>query len=485
VAARLRLGAALGTLVFLSACVVGPNYVSPRSQMPARFVEHASGLSRDEGTVGTRWWEAGFRDPVLDQLVAEALRSSPTLQIASDRIVAAREELAEVSTEDLPQVAAQGAYARQHGSKNVPIGTPPGGLGPDINSNLWLAGFDMSWEVDLFGGTRRAIESVSASASATVADGQEAELSLVAEVVRDYVALRTEQRLLGIAEQIRASRHTDLQLVMARFDSGLTGALDAARARADLADSEAQIPAIEAAVRASIYRLGTLIGRPPETLLPLLIRPLPVPTVHGQVPVGLPSDLLERRPDIRAAERRVAAANARIGMREAELFPQFSLTGVAGLESLDAGDFVSGGSRYFAIGPSITWQVFDAGRIRDQVMVERAHTDVASARYRETVLRALDEVETALVTFGRSQISRNALHQEVAARLQALEIAQRLYARGIESFLSVLDAERTLYASQMSLATADQTTTDSYVTLIKALGGGWDNTKCNPPKEGS
>jgi outer membrane protein, multidrug efflux system len=427
--------------------------------------------------VGTRWWAAGLKDPVLDRLVAEALRSSPTLQIASDRIVEAREELAGVSTEELPQVAAQGAYARQHGSKNVPIGTPPGGLGPDINSNLWLAGFDMSWEVDLFGGTRRAIESASASASATLADGQEAEVSLVAEIVRDYVELRTEQRLLGIAVEIRASRRTDLQLVMARLDSGLTGALDAARARADLDDSEAQIPAIEAAVRASIYRLGTLVGRPPEALLPLLVRPQPVPAVHGQVPVGLPSDLLLRRPDIRAAERRVAAANARIGMQEAALFPQFSLTGAAGVESLDAGNFLSGGSRYFAIGPSITWLVFDAGAIRDQVMVERARTDVASARYRETVLRALDEVETALVTYGRSQISRNALDQEVGARRQALAIAQRLYAHGIESFLSVLDAERTLYASQMSLASVDEATTDSYVALIKALGGGWANAK--------
>jgi outer membrane protein, multidrug efflux system len=414
---------------------------------------------------------------VLDRLVGEALRGSPSLQIASDRIIEAREELAGISTAELPVVAAQGAYARQHGSKNVPIGTPPGGLGPDLDSNLWLAGFDMSWELDLFGGTRRAIESASAAASAALADRQAAELSLEAEVARDYVELRTEQRRLAIAEQIKASRSTDLELVMARFDSGLTGSLDAARARADLDDSEAQIPAIEAAVRTAIYRLGTLVGSPPETLLPLLIRPRPVPAVHSQVPVGLPSDLLERRPDIRAAERRVAAANARIGMREAELFPQFSLTGGAGLESLGAGDFVSGGSRYFAIGPSITWLVFDAGRVRDEVLAQRARTDAAAARYRATVLLALDEVETALVTYGRSQINRNALTEEVAARRQALTIAQRLYTHGIEDFLSVLDAERTLYASQMSLASADETTTDSYIALIKALGGGWTNTK--------
>jgi outer membrane protein, multidrug efflux system len=480
VVARLRLGIArdlaLGALLLLSGCTVGPNYVRPRPQLPARFIEQGPGLPHGGRPVGARWW-AGLEDPVLDRLIGEALTGSPGLQIASDRIIEAREELAGISTEELPLVEAQGAYARQHGSKNVPIGTPPGGLGPGVDSNLWLAGFDMSWEADLFGGTRRAIESASASASAALADRQEAELSLVAEVVRDYVELRTEQRRLGIAEQIRASRSTDLELVTARFESGLTGALDAARARADLDDSEAQIPAIQAAVRAAIYRLGTLVGRPPETLLPLLIRPRPIPAVHSQVPVGLPSDLLERRPDIRAAERRVAAANARIGMQEAELFPQFSLTGAAGLESLDAADFVSAGSRYFAIGPSITWLVFDAGRIRDQVMVQRARTDVAAAKYRETVLFALGEVETALVTYGRSQIRRNALNQEVAARQQALRIAQRLYTHGIENFLAVLDAERTLYAAQMSLASADETTIDSYIALVKALGGGWASAK--------
>lgn len=426
--------------------------------------------------MGAQWW-TGLGDPVLDRLVDEAFTGSPSLQIAADRIIEAREELAGISTEELPVAGAQGAYARQHGSKNVPIGTPPGGLGPGVDSNLWLAGFDMSWEADLFGGTRRAIESANASASAALADRQEAELSLVAELARDYVELRTEQRRLAIAEQIRASRSVDLELVMVRFDSGLTGALDTARARADLDDSEAQIPAIEAAVRAAIYRLGTLVGRPPETLLPLLIRPRPIPAVHSDVPVGLPSDLLERRPDIRAAERRIAAANARIGMREAELFPQFSLTGAAGLESLDGGNLLTGGSRYFAIGPSITWLVFDAGRIRDEVLAQRAQTGVAAATYREAVLLALDEVETALVTYGRSQIKLNALTREVAARQQALTIAQRLYTAGIENFLSVLDAERTLYASQMSLAAADQTSTDSYLTLVKALGGGWANSK--------
>lgn len=464
-----------GGLGLLAGCTVGPTYVRPKVDLPARFTEQAVPAEQAEA-IELDWWK-GLGDPLLDRLITKGLADSPSLEIAHARVIEAREELAAVSTERAPEVDLATGYARQHGSEHVPVGTPPGGLGPGMGSNLWLAGFDASWEADIFGGTRRAVESARASVSAAVDDQREAQLVLVAEIARDYVELRTEQRRLTIAQAVLAMRRDNLELVTARFDSGLTGALDASRARADLADSESDIPAIEAAEHGAIYRLGVLIGQPPETLLSMLIPSHPIPTVHTEVPVGLPSDLLERRPDIRAAERRLASANARIGMRKADLFPHFSLTGAAGVESLGAGDFLSGGSRYFTIGPSITWQVFDAGRIRDEVMIERARTDVAAADYQSTVLTALAEVETALVTYGQSQIQRNALAAEVAARRQAVSLATRLYSHGIENFLAVLDAERTLYVAELSLARADATTTDSFIALVKALGGGWEHTK--------
>ena len=460
--------------LWLAGCEVGPDYRVPKTALPTHFTEEPPRVPAQAGRPQQDWWQA-LHDPVLDELIADGLQGSPDLAAARARIIEARAERGAVAGERLPEVSTEGAYARQHGSADVPLGTPPGGLGLDTTSNLWLAGFDASWELDLFGGTRRAVESADAALAASVADRDDAELMLTAEVARDYVELRTEQRRLAVAREILAVRQDQLALVNARFHSGLASALDAARAHADLADSEAEIPHLEATESGALYRLGELIGQPPENLTPLLSPPRPIPTVEADVPVGLPSDLLRRRPDLRAAERRIAAANARIGMREADLYPHFSLTGVAGYESLYANNFLTGPSRYYAVGPSISWLVFDAGRIRDEALAERARTDIAAAEYRKTVFQALGEVETALVTYGRSRIERAALEREVASAREAVALSRRLYASGLDNFLSVLDAERTLHGSEMALAGADQGSADAYVALVKALGGGWSS----------
>jgi outer membrane protein, multidrug efflux system len=463
---------ALGVLMVLTGCKVGPNYARPQSALPERFVEQTSSSAPEVPAQNGSWWKA-FNDPALDELIAQALQHSPDLDIARARVVEARAERAAVAGQLLPEIDAEGGYTRQHGSANVPIGTPPGGLGLDVTSSLWLAGFDASWELDVFGGTRRAIESADAALTARMADREDAELTLAAEIARDYVELRTQQLRLSIAREILLLRQDSLKLASAQFDSGLASALDPVRARAELADSEAEVPILEAAVRAAIYRLGVLVGTTSESLVPQLTPDRAVPVIAGTVPVGLPSDLLTRRPDIRAAERRIAEANARIGAREADLYPHFSLTGVAGFESLYAGQFLVGPSRYYSVGPSISWLVFDAGRIRDEVLAERARTDVVAAQYRKTVLGALGEVESALVTYGRSEIQRQALEREVVQRRDAVDLAQRLYANGLENYLTVLDAERTLRAAEMSQAGADQGHADAFIALVKALGGGW------------
>jgi outer membrane protein, multidrug efflux system len=462
--------AALGTGLLAAGCMVGPGYVKPKSELPAHFVEQP--VARHLTPVGAAWWQ-GLDDRILDRLIGDALAGGPDLAIARARVIEAREGLAAESSTLLPQVAAGAAYARQHGSAHVPQGTPPGGLGLGVDSNLWLAGFDAGWELDVFGGRRRAIEAAGATLGAADADREEAQLVLVSEVARDYVELRTAQRRLALARRIREIKLDALKLVRARFSSGLAGALDLAQARAELDDSRAEIPALEASERAAVYRLGALVGETPENLLPMLLPEGPIPTVRVDVPVGLPSDLIERRPDLRAAERRVAAESARIGEIEAGLFPHFALTGAAGFESLDAGDFLSGPSHYFAIGPSVSWQVFDAGRIRDHALAQRARTDEAVAQYRKAVLGALGEVETALVDYGQERVRSSALNEEVVARQRAVDLAERLYGHGIKSFLTVLDAERTLYAAQMALASADRDSADAFIALIKALGGGF------------
>ena len=460
----------IGLLLLLAGCTVGPDYAPPAQQVPSQFAERP-GATR---ALEQAWWKI-LEDSVLDGLIAGAMTDSPDLDVAAGRIEEARAEAAAVGAADWPHADADAGYRRQHGSAHVPVGTPPGGIGPNIGSNRWLVGFDSGWEIDVFGGRRRAIESASATLEAVTADRRDAELSLTAEIARDYIALRAEQRRLQIARDVVEIRRDLVKLVAARFDSGLAGAVELARARAELEAGDADLANRQAGERSAIYRLGILVGRPPEELLPLLAPPRPIPAAAQDVPVGLPSDLLRRRPDIRAAERRVAAANARIGMVEADLYPHFALTGAIGFESLHADNFLTGPSRYLTIGPSVDWLVFDAGRVRDEALAEHARTDQAAARYRKAVLGALAEVEAALVAHGQTLAARQSLARELAADRQALELARTLYGKGLEDFLTVLDAERAERAAEFDLAKADEDCAASLVALIKALGGGWQD----------
>ena len=459
----------------LAGCTVGPDYVPPKPAMPASFTEHtdpAASAAQAAPASNDAWWQ-GFGDATLDSLMADALHSAPDLAVAEARIREAR-ALRGIAGADLYPTADVGAqYDRTHGSANVPIGVPPGGLGPGANGNLWQTGFDASWEIDVFGGKRRGVEAADASYQAIVADRGDVELTLLAEVARNYIELRGVQRQLAVARSNLSIQQDSLSLTRSQFDAGLASRLDVLRAQAQVSDTEAAVPTFEANERASIYRIGALIGQPPEQLLAQLDPPQAIPSAIADVPVGLPSDLLRRRPDIRAAERRIAAANARIGVAQADLYPHFSLTGVAGLESLNASTFLSAPSRYFSIGPSINWLIFDAGKVRFEMHAEEARTAQATAAYQRTVLDALRDVETALVSYAQSKVRHERLAAEVTADREAVTIATRLYKQGLNDFLSVLDAERSLYAADDKLAQSERDTALDLVALYKALGGGW------------
>jgi multidrug efflux system outer membrane protein len=458
----------------LSGCTVGPDYVAPKTAMPAAYTEQANVTAAGSAaaTANDAWW-TNFGDPVLDRLDEEAQQSAPDLAVAEARVREARAMRGVAGAAQYPQVDAGAGYDRTRGSANVPIGVPPGGLGPGINGNLWQAGFDASWEIDVFGGTRRSIEAANAAYQAAVEERGDVVLTLLAEVSRNYIELRGAQRRLAVAQDNLAIQQDALTLTRSQFDAGLASRLDVLRAQAQVSDTQSAIPLLETDKRAAIYRIGALIGRPPEDLLAELDAPQAIPSPVSDVPIGLPSDLLERRPDIRAAERRLAAANARIGVAQADLYPHFSLTGVAGLESLDASTFLSAPSRYFSIGPSITWLIFDAGKVRFTIQAEQARTDAATAAYQRTVLDALRDVETALVSYGQSRIRRERLAAEVTADRDAVTMATRLYSQGLDDFLAVLDAERSLYAADDKLAQTDRDTDLALVTLYKSLGGGW------------
>ena len=462
----------------LSGCTVGPDYVAPKTTMPASYTEQVnvargSGSTAATATDATDAWWKNFGDPVLDKLEDQALQSAPDLAVAEARVREARALRGVAGAALYPQVDAGAAYDRTHGSANVPIGVPPGGLGPGIDGNLWQAGFDASWEIDVFGGTRRTIEAANASYQAAVEERGDVVLTLLAEISRNYIELRGAQRRLAVAQDNLAIQQDALTLTRSQFDAGLASRLDVLRAQAQVSDTQSAIPDLETDRRAAIYRIGALVGRPPEDLLAELNAPQAIPSPVNDVPVGLPSDLLKRRPDIRAAERRLAAANARIGIAQADLYPHFSLTGVAGLESLDASTFLSAPSRYLSIGPSITWLVFDAGKVRFTIQAEHARTDAAASSYQRSVLNALRDVETALVSYGQSRIRRVQLAAEVAADRDAVTVATRLYSQGLADFLAVLDAERSLYAADDKLAQTDRDTDLALVTLYKSLGGGW------------
>jgi NodT family efflux transporter outer membrane factor (OMF) lipoprotein len=297
---------------------------------------------------------------------------------------------------------------------------------------------------------------------------------LLAEVARNYVEVRGFQRRLAIAQENLKAQQDTLELTRARFNAGLTSELDVTQAASQLATTQSQIPPLETTLKQGIHQLGVLLGQAPGVLLEELSTAAPIPTVPPEVPVGLPAELLRRRPDIRRAERQLAAATARIGVAEANLYPKLSLTGSLGLESLNLGDLPKGASRFWAVGPTLSWPIFDAGRIRANIAVQDARTDQQFSTYQQTVLTALEEVENALVAYSREQVRRAQLVEAVEANQQAVALANDLYRNGLSTFLNVLDSERALFSSQSDLAQSKAIVSTDVVALYKALGGGWE-----------
>jgi outer membrane protein, multidrug efflux system len=466
--------AGLGLLV--AGCrAVGPEYVAPRRSVPASFGEtsgHNSGQASEAPFIDDAWWK-NFADTNLDALIAQALKSAPDLAEARARVREARALQGIAGAGRYPTADAAGEYTRNLGSENVPTGVLPGGLGPGIHSNLWQAGFDASWEIDIFGGIRRTSEAADANYQAVAEERADVTLTLVAEVARDYIDLRGAQRRIEVARKNLAIERDLLALTQSLLTAGLAPQQDLLRAEAQVRDIQAAIPEFETDERAAAYRIAALIDRPFTEVSAELSVPRPIPQSASEVPVGLPSELLKRRPDVRAAERRIAAANARIGIAQADLYPHFSLTGVAGLESLYFSSFGNASSGYYQIGPGVTWRIFDAGKIRFEVQAESARTAAATAAYERSVLDAFRDVETALVSYANVKVRRNELAAESAADAQATDIAKLLYERGVESFLPVLDAERSLYAADDALAQSERDSALALIALYKSLGGGW------------
>ena len=318
------------------------------------------------------------------------------------------------------------------------------------------------------------MEAATADIEATVENRRDVQVTLFAEVARNYLEVRGSQIRLGVAEKNIFTQRQALEIAKARYEAGLSSELDVAQAQAQLATTEAGVPALETTMRTAIHQIGILLGRSPAGLIDELLPIRPIPVGPPTIPAGLPSELLRRRPDIRRAEQELAGATARIGVATANLFPRFFLTGLVGQSSVSSSDFLQASSRYWAVGPTIDWPVFTAGRLRAQVQVQNEKQEQAAIRYEKTVLTALKDVEDALVAYSKEQATRNSLIQAVKANRQATEIANELYTRGLVDFLNVLVTERAQYNAEDALAQSAQRVSSNLVVLFKALGGGWE-----------
>ncbi|MFO0983260.1 MAG: efflux transporter outer membrane subunit [Planctomycetota bacterium] len=465
----------------LASCTVGPDYQPAQVTVPAGWGELASAAppastpSADPPL--TTWWTA-FQDPLLDSLVERAVRANPDLHVAQARVREARAERGAAAADLLPAVDASLSYTRSRTSENAfPAGSgtaAPGGFRPGEVTNLYQAGFDAAWEVDVFGGVRRAIEAADADLMAGIEDRRDVLVSLLAEVARNYIELRGTQHRSAIARANLAVQQETLGITRTRLAAGLASDLDVARAEAQVATTAAQIPSLEAAAHQSMHLLSLLLAQAPNALARELEPPTPIPAAPPQVPVGLPAALLRRRPDVRRAERELAAATARIGVATADLFPRFSLTGSLGLQSQR---FKSSGdldSRFWSLVPGVSWPVLDFGRTKSHIAAADAREEQALFAYQRTVLNSLREVEDALVAFTREQQRRQTLARAADSDRRAAELANELYQQGSTDFLSVLQAQRDLYAAEDALVTSDRSVSSDLVQLYKALGGGWE-----------
>lgn len=461
-------------LLLASGCATGPDYRSPGTRLPEQWGEAIAGGTTNHAGRLCEWWK-NFHDPELDSLVARAVQTNLNLRIAEARVREARARQGITEAGQWPTVDAAGGYARQKQSENQPIigslDVPPS---VPFENNLYNAGFDARWELDLFGGTRRAVEAARADLAAMEYEQRDALVTLLAEVARNYVQTRGGQRELALLKSQIAVHEETVAVTRSRLAHGSASELDLQRALALLAAVQSQVAPIETAVRRSTHRLAVLLAQPPGALHQELGSAAPVPPLPPEVPVGLPSDLLQRRPDIRRAERQLAGATARVGQRKADLFPRFFLTGAAGFSSVDTGNFFSESSAIWSIGPSVRWRVFDYGRVRAEIRAQTAVQDQASLAFEQTVLSALEEVENALVAYAKEQERRGALERAVSANQNAVEIAGQLYAKGLGRYLNLLDAQRALYSSQIELARSEQTVALNLIALYKAMGGGWE-----------
>ena len=484
------------TLVLLLACtlagctIVGPDFVKPKANVPPSWTK--TGLEpagQNPSMANTEpatdaWWES-FHDPELISLIHKAAAANLDLKESALRIAEARAQRQITAAAEMPTLSGNASYTNTRisettaqGSLFNSFGKGSQGLPIQIPSfpnpyNQYQVGFDASWEPDLFGGVHRSVEAAEADTQAQEEDARDALVSLEAEVARDYIDLRVAQAQLAITRRNLVTQQETRVLAEQKFRAGLGTALDIANAEAQVRTTRSQAPPFGRSIASDINQLSQLLAREPGALTAELETAKPVPPAPPQVPVGLPGDLLRRRPDIRAAEARLHAATARVGVAVSALFPSVTFDLPFGTQAETISKLADWASRFYSIGPNLTLPIFEGGKLHANIKLADLQEKEAAVDYARIVLNAVHEVENALIAYGTEQRRRVLLEATLAQNRDALTLAEQRYKSGVTTFLDVLDAERTAQQTELALAVSNAAVSTDLVALYKALGGGW------------
>ncbi|MEO7051705.1 MAG: TolC family protein [Rhodanobacter sp.] len=457
------LGVALATVLILAGCAsVGPDYHAEKPPTPQW--QGLDAAQESSAAFQAAWWKQ-FNDPTLDALIRRAASNNLDLRIAVARLHESRALLGVARSNQLPNIDAGIDYTRSRGQQ-------PGFSDQRSTVTTYQAGFDASWELDLFGGVRRSIEASRGDLGASEAALRNAQVSLLAEVARNYFELRGNQLRLGIARRDIDNQRQTVHLTEVRQQLGAGSEQDVASAKARLAAVQAQLPVLQAAASASEFRLAVLLGQRPGAL-DIDLSPQDFKPIAVNLPIGTAGDVLARRPDIQMAEREYAAATARIGVAKADFFPHLTLGGFLGFLSGRSNDFGSPATRAWSLMPSISWPALNLRRVRANLHASESRADAARANYQRSILEAIEDIDNAVTGFNQQRVRVNHLIEQEAHSRRAAELARVRYQEGDTGFLELLDAQRTQLAAEDDLAQAESAINTRAVALYKSLGGGW------------
>ncbi len=471
----------LALALLISGCtMVGPDYIKPTAPEPQEWLESEDSKIESKAADFSSWWTV-FNDPILNVLIESAYKQNLTLQATGIRILQARAQLGIAIGDQYPQTQqGTGDATSEKTSRNLPNAATA-----ERFAYVYDVGFDVAWELDFWGKFRRAVQAGVADLQASIADYDDNLVFLTSEVARTYINLRTSEERLAVANSNTKIQTESLRLAQAQFDAGAVTELDVFQSRALLRSTEATIPGFESEIRQAKNALATLLGKLPGEIDAMLAGPGHLPQMPAEIAVGIPAELLRRRPDIRLAERQLAAQSAQIGVAKADLYPSFSLFGSIGYttagstnppQSRNAGvsDMFKNNSLGYSVGPSITWNLFNYGRITNSIRVEDARFQQLAVDYENTVLQAVQEVEDAMTAYLRTQDQVAFLADAVAAYKSSVDLSTLQYIEGLVDFQRVLDAQQNLVQQQDNWVVTTGDVGLNLISLYKALGGGWE-----------